>query len=132
MFVSQLQYVKRDINIVSDKLIFFQKKIDFKNVELNKAQGGIGNAGDFHVNTSDSSMKEFCSINRLKNLINEPTYYKNSEKPTYIDLILTNQTTLFQHGTVLVTGLSDFYLLTVTEFKMSFQKCKPHNITYQN
>ena len=36
--------------------------------------------GDFNVNTSDSSMKEFCSLNGLKNLINEPTYYKNSEK----------------------------------------------------
>ena len=36
--------------------------------------------GDFNVITSDSSMKEFCSLNRLKNLINEPTCYKNSEK----------------------------------------------------
>ena len=44
--------------------------------------------GDFNVNTSDSSMKEFCSLNGLKNLINEPTC---------IDLILTNQTTSFQH-----------------------------------
>ena len=29
--------------------------------------------GDFNVNTSDSSMKEFCSFNGHKNLINEPT-----------------------------------------------------------
>ena len=61
--------------------------------------------GYFNVNTSDSSMKEFCSLNRLKKLINEATYYKNSEKPTCIDLILTNQPTLFQHS----TGLSDFH-----------------------
>ena len=40
---------------------------------------------DFNINTSDS----FCSLNGLKN-------YKNSEKPTCIDLILTNQPTLFQ------------------------------------
>ena len=64
--------------------------------------------GDFNVNASDSSMKEFCNLNELKNLINEPTCYKNSEKPTCIDLILTNQSTLFQHSTVLETGLSDF------------------------
>ena len=51
--------------------------------------------GDFNVNTSDSSMKEFCSLNELKNLINEATCYKRSEKPTCIDLILTNQPTLF-------------------------------------
>ena len=88
--------------------------------------------GGFNVNTSDSSMKEFCSLNGLKNLINEPTSYKNSDQPTCIDLILTNQPTLFQWGAVLETGLSDFHLLTVTEFKMSFQKCKPHIITYRN
>ena len=38
----------------------------------------------------------------------------------------------FQRSVVLETGLSDFHLLTVTEFKMSFQKCKPHIITYWN
>ena len=81
------------------------------------------------MNTSVSSMKEFCSLNRLKNLINEPTCYKNYEKPISIDLILTNQPTLFQCNTVFETGLSDFHLLTVTEFKMSFQKCEPHIIT---
>ena len=86
--------------------------------------------GDFNVNTSESSMKEFCT--GLKNLINEPTCYKSSEKPTCIDLILTNQPTLFQHSTVLETGLSDFHVLTVTEFKMNFQKCMPHIITYRN
>ena len=75
-------------------------------------------------------MKEFYSLNGLKNLINEPTCYKNSEKPTCIDLILTNQPTL--QPTVLETGLSDFHLLTVTEFKVSFQKCKPHIIIYQD
>ena len=88
--------------------------------------------GDFNVNISESSMKEFCSLNGLKNLINEPTCYKNSEKPTYIDLILANQPNLFQHSTALETGLSDFHLLTVTEFKMNFQKCKSHIITYWN
>ena len=56
----------------------------------------------------------------------------NSEKPTCTDLILTIQPTLFQHSTVLATGLSDFHLLTLTEFKMNFQKCKPHIITYWN
>ena len=75
---------------------------------------------DFNVSTSDSSIKEFCSLNGLKNLINELKCYKNSGKPTCIELILTNQPTLFRHSTVLQTGLSDFHLLTVTEFKMSF------------
>ena len=76
--------------------------------------------GDFNVNTSDSSMKEFCSLNRFKNLINKPTCYENSEKPTCINLILTNRPTSFQRSAVLETGLSEFHLLTVTKFKISF------------
>ena len=84
------------------------------------------------MNTSDSSMKEFCNLKGLKNLIIEPTCYKNSGKLTCIDLLLTNQPTLFQRKAVLETGVSDFHLLTVTKFKMSFQKFKPHIITYQN
>ena len=44
----------------------------------------------------------------------------------------TNQPTLFQRSAVLKTGLSDFHLLTATEFKMSLQKCKPHIITLRN
>ena len=31
-----------------------------------------------------------------------------------------------------MTELSDFHLLTFTEFKTSFQKYKPHIITYRN
>ena len=67
-------------------------------------------------------MKEFRYLNAFKNLIKEPTCYKNSEKPTCIDLMLTNQPTLFLRSAALETGLSDLHLLTVTEFKMSFQK----------
>ena len=77
-------------------------------------------------------MKEFCSLKWPKNLINKPTCYKNYEKPTCIDLSLTNQPTSFQHSTVLETGFSDFHLLKNTEFRISFQKCTSHIITYWN
>ena len=77
--------------------------------------------GDFNVNTSDSFMKKFCSLNGLKNLISETTCYKNSEKPSCIDLIHTNQPALFQRSAVREIGLSDFHLLPVTDFRMSFQ-----------
>ena len=73
--------------------------------------------GDFNVNTSDSSMTEFCSLNGLKNLINESTCYKNFEKPTCIDLILTDQPILFQRSAVIGNGLSDFHLLQLSNLK---------------
>ena len=42
------------------------------------------------------------------------------------------QPSYFQHSNVFETVLSDFHLLTVTEFKMGFQKLKPQVITYRN
>ena len=70
-------------------------------------------------------MKDLCDVNCLKSLINVPTRFKNPDKLTRIDLILTNWPNLFQHSSAFETGLSDFHLLTVTEFKMGFQKLKP-------
>ena len=86
--------------------------------------------GYFNVNTG-ISMKEFCSLNGLKNLTNEPRGYRYSKKQTSIDIILTNQPTLFPCSAVLETGLSNFHLRTATDFKMSFQKGKRHIITYR-
>ena len=77
-------------------------------------------------------MKEFCTLNELKNLINELTCFKNPEKPICIDLMLTNQPTYFQLSTVLETGLSVFNLVTVTEFRMGFMKSKPRIIAYRD
>ena len=51
-----------------------------------------------------------------------------SDGPPY----LTNQPSCFQHNKVFETGLSDFHLLTVTEFKMSFQKLQPKIINYRD
>ena len=81
--------------------------------------------GDFNVGIDENSMEKFCGINFLKSLIKELTCFKNPDKPTYTDLILTNRFNLFHHISAFKTGLSDFHLLTVTEFKIGFQKLKP-------
>ena len=46
--------------------------------------------GDLNVSTNHNSMINFCDLNGLRNLINVPTCYKNSNNQTSIDLILTN------------------------------------------
>ena len=43
-------------------------------------------------------------------------------QPIYIDLILTNRPSCFRYSEVSETYLSDFHLLTLTKFKMNFQK----------
>ena len=77
-------------------------------------------------------MTSFCDLNGLRNLINVPTCYKNLDNPTSIDLILTNCPSYFRRSTVLETGLPDFHLLTITEFKRSFQKGEPKIIKYHD
>ena len=87
--------------------------------------------GDFNASVSEKCLEEFFKLNELTNLIKKPTCFKNLDKPTCIDLILANQPSCFQHSQVFETGLSDFLLLTVTEFKMSFQKLEPKIINYR-
>ena len=77
-------------------------------------------------------MINFCKLNDVSNLIDKPTYYKNFGKPKCIDLMLTNQPSYFQHSNVFEIELHNFHLLTVTEFKLGFQKLKPQVITYRN
>ena len=73
--------------------------------------------GDFNVSTNHNSMINFCDLNGLRNLVNVPTCYKNFDNLTSINLVLTNRPSYFQRSTVFETGLSDFHLLTITEFK---------------
>ena len=76
-------------------------------------------------------MKDFCSSFNFKTLIRVPTCYKNPDKPSCIDLILTNSPRSFQSSCAIETGLSDFHKMTVTVMKASFQKLKPRVINYR-
>ena len=54
--------------------------------------------------------------------MDQATCNKNSDKPTSIDLILTNRPNYFHHNDVFKTGFSDFDMMIIREFKMGFQK----------
>ena len=88
--------------------------------------------GDFNVEVDNNAISSFCDAFDLVNLIREPTCYKNPEKPSCIDLILTNKPHSFQNSGVIETGLSDFHRMTVTITKMTFQKLKPRIINYRD
>ena len=70
-------------------------------------------------------MKSFCENYGLKNLIRQPTCYKDPSKPVCIDLIVTNVPRSFQSTFVVGTGLSDFHLMTLTVMRKSFRKYQP-------
>ena len=47
-------------------------------------------AGDWNSEITESSMHEFCSSYNLHSLCHKSTCYKNPEKPSCINLFLTN------------------------------------------
>ena len=65
-------------------------------------------------------------------MVNKTTCYKNPDKPTCIDLILTNCPGSFQNSCVVETGLSDFHKMVVTVMKTSYRKSQPKIIHYRN
>ena len=85
---------------------------------------------DFNVN--NSAMSIFCDTYNLKNLIKEPTCYKNPNKPSCMDLMLTNKLRSFKHSCVIETGLSDFHGMRVTVMKATFEKLQPRVVNYRD
>ena len=88
--------------------------------------------GDFDSEMHEDAMNVFCTTYNFKNLVKEPTCFKNANNPSCIDLILTNKPSFFQNTSVLETGISDFHKLTLTIMKSSFVKQEPKIFTYRN
>ena len=88
--------------------------------------------GDLNSEIGEEAMDDFCSLYHLKSLIKVPTCFKSSERPSCIDLILTNRPQNFQNSTVIETGLSDFHLLTITVLKTTFRKRPPKVVKYRD
>ena len=88
--------------------------------------------GDVDAEMSNPHMSEFSALYNFINLIKEPTCYKNVDKPTSIDHILTNHARCFQHSGICETGLSGFHELTFTVLKMFYAKQKPRIIKYRD
>ena len=87
---------------------------------------------DFNVEVDNNAISSFCDAFDLVILIREPTCYKNPEKPSCIDLKLTNKPHSLQNSGVIETGLSDVHRMTVTVTKMTFQNLKPRIINYRD
>ena len=76
----------------------------------------------------ETTMKSFCESYNLTSLIKQPTCFKNPEKPSCIDLTLTNRPKSFQTTCVIETGLSDFHRMTVSVLKI----LPPRIISYRD
>ena len=88
--------------------------------------------GDFNCEPAEPDVSDFCELFNLKNLVHQPTCFKNPANPSCIDLILTNRYRSFQNTTVIESGLSDFHKMTVTVLKTFFKKAPPKVISYRD
>ena len=79
--------------------------------------------GDFNAGLENASRKLIAQLIDAS-MKNKPTCYKNHEKPSCIDLILTNCPCSFQNSCVIQTGLSDFHKMVATVMKGTLGKSK--------
>ena len=84
--------------------------------------------GDFNSETSETALRNFSDLFKLKNLVLEPIWFKNPGNPSYIDLFLTNCSRSFQEVQIIETSLSDFHKINLTVLKMYFTKQKHETI----
>ena len=88
--------------------------------------------GDFNEKETETNTIHFFEKYNLKNLVKEPTCYKNPENPSCIDLILTNKSRNFKNTTTIDLGISDFHKMIITSFKFQYKPGKPKVIYYRS
>ena len=68
---------------------------------LTSKYGNIILLGDFNTEPTDTILSHFCEICNFKNLIKDKTCFKNPNKPSCIDLIITNRPKSLQNYMVI-------------------------------
>ena len=84
------------------------------------------------MEANSSAMSVFIDSYNPKNLIKEPTCYKNPNKSSCIDLMLTNKLRNFKHSCVIEKSLSDFHRMSVTVMNATFEKLQPEVVNYRD
>ena len=102
-----------------------------KNLYWSKYENSIV-ISDFNAEMTNNYLEELCASYNLKNLIKEPTCFKNIDNPIIIDHILTNHPKSFHSSSVYETGLSGFHKSTLTVLKTFHVKHKPKFIQYRD
>ena len=76
-------------------------------------------------------MQNFTNENNLKNIVKEPTCFKNLQNPTCIDLFLTTFAGSFFNTKTITTGLSDYHKMVYTVLRNKYPKKAPKVIEYR-
>jgi exonuclease III len=82
--------------------------------------------------TKNRTLTDICDIYDLKNLIKNPTCFKNPQNPSLVDVILTQNPKVFKHSGTLETGLSDFHHLIYAVACKHAPPTKARKVTYRS
>ena len=75
---------------------------------------------------------KFLEQYEAKNIMKNKTCIKNPDRPTCIDLFLTNNPHSFQNTMMISIELPDFHKMIITVLKSSFIKLKSREIYYSD
>ena len=87
--------------------------------------------GYFNSETLENYLNDFCNVYNLRNIVKNPTCFKNPDNPSCIDLFLTNRLQCFHNTFAVKTGISDFHKMVLTVLKVFYKKQKPKIIKYR-
>ena len=88
--------------------------------------------GDFNMQEGDVVLDDFLDEFHAKNLVKEPTCFKNPGNPSCVDLFITNSSGSFMRTSAVSTGLSDFHKMIVTVMRTTFPRGGPLVVQYRD
>ena len=88
--------------------------------------------GDFNTKDTEQILVDFNQQYDSKNIVKDPTCFKNVDNPSTIDLIITNSSRSCWNTKSFSNSLSDFHALVVTTLNIKFIKPRPKEIMYRN
>ena len=84
------------------------------------------------IHIQETILSEFLEQYEAKNITNNKTCFKSPDRPTCINLFLTNSPHSFQNTMTISTGLPDFHKMIITVLKFSFIKLKARETYYRD
>ena len=92
--------------------------------------------GDFDIDINrkgvgSNNLDDFCDLFLLTNIVKSNIFFTKTHT-SLLDLILTNKPSSFSKTLVSKIGLSDYYQMMTTFFKLNFSRLRPKVITYSN
>lgn len=93
--------------------------------DLKKKYNNVILLGEFSNEPEEKDKSSFLNTYHLKNVVKQKTCFKNSDRPSCVDLILTNSFRSFQDTCTVKTGFSDIQKFVVAVLQLYFPKQKP-------